>query len=302
MIPSDSPQTGIASILSPALLSELRRIELRSRRSIDSTLAGNYRSAFRGTGLVFSDLREYQPGDDVKHIHWKATARTGKVFVKSYDEERLLNVILAVDISRSTGFGKDRSRHLRALEFAALITMLSAQNRDAAGLCLFGSSVEEYLRPSARSAQIHKIISALLMPRKLHGGTDIAAALSHIRLHQRRSAVVFVISDFLCPPFEQELKFLARHHDVILCFLSDSLDYELARAGIAEFEDAETGRRLIMDTSRKGAANVLRAQYEQRRSALRVMAHSCQADFLELEGNPLGALASLMHRRTARQR
>ena len=295
-------ESGLSAILSPAMLSELRRIELRSRRAIDSTLAGNYRSAFRGSGLVFSDLREYQPGDDVKHIHWKATARTGKVFIKSYDEERLLNIMLAVDISRSTAFGKERSKHRRALEFAALITMLAAQNKDAAGLCLFGDQVLEYLPPSARRAQIHKIISAVLAPRELAGGTDIASALRHIRTHQRRSAVVFVVSDFFSPPFEEELRYLSRRHDVILCLLADSLDYELPKAGIVEFMDAESGKRLHLDTSAARLNSHLKEQHEKRRLELRVLAQSVEADFLDLEGNSLSALASLMHRRTARQR
>ena len=299
---ASSGAAGVSALLSPAMLSELRRIELRSRRAIDSTLAGVYRSAFRGSGLVFSDLREYQPGDDVKHIHWKASARTGRVFVKSYDEERLLNIVLAVDISRSTAFGKERSKHRRAIEFAALVTMLAAQNRDAAGLCLFGREVHEFLTPSARRAQIHRIISCLLSPPELSQGTSLAAALRHIRMHQRRAAVVFVVSDYISPPFEEELRFLSRRHDVILCMLADELDYELPRAGIVEFADAESGERIMLDTSRDKLAVWLRAQHERRRLEMRSLAQSCQADFLDLEGNPLSALASLMHRRTARQR
>ena len=139
----EQPQKRVGDLLRPGIVTELKRLQLRTRRSLNADIMGNYRSAFRGSGLVYSDLREYQPGDEVKSIHWKASARTGRVYVKSYEEDRQLRIVLCLDISRSTLFGKATSKQDKILEFAALIALLAQNNQDALGVCLFSSIIED---------------------------------------------------------------------------------------------------------------------------------------------------------------
>ena len=288
------------SLLSPGLLAELKRLELRSRRRISGDLSGSWRSAFRGMGLTFADLREYQPGDEVRSIDWKASARSPHIFVKSYEEDRQLNIILALDISSSTAFGR-RSKHHKALEFAALLSLLAARNKDRIGLCLFSDQVEEFYPASQKRSQTQRLLSALLTKRKLRPATAIAPALEYLKKHQRKSSIIFLVSDFYAPPFEKELRELCFRHEVILVELCDEFDEALPNAGIVEFEAAEGGERVLIDTSRPGALLELKRHNQQRRAKL---ASLCEGgcDLISIDRDPLSPLAALMHRRTARQR
>jgi uncharacterized protein (DUF58 family) len=297
--PSDQNLKGL---IDPRILAELRRIEIRTRRSIDSDLMGCYRTAFRGSGLVFADLREYQPGDEVKNIHWKATARTGKTYVKSYEEDRELNIILAVDVSNSTDYGQGKTRHLRALEFAALIALLAKYNNDCIGLCLFAESVEEFYPADKKGSQFQRVVLSLLKHRELARGTDVAGALRYLQEHQRRAGVVFLISDFYSQPFDLELRALSFKHDVICVLLEDEIELDLPFAGITEFADAENGTRHIVDTSSPRVRERLHAVQLQRAAELRDLCRLANASVLALRNNPLRALAELMRKRNARLR
>ena len=306
-IPAPANAHELAQLLSPALLADVKRIELVTRRKIDTGMIGNYRSAFRGSGLVFADLREYQPGDDVKHIHWKVSARTGRVFVKSYDEDRQLRVLVAVDVSSSTAAGVYRaqgfrSRQQRAIECAALITLLGARSDDAVGLALFSNRIEEYIRPRRNRLQTQSILLSLMRSRTLTPATDLRAVLTEIRKLERRPAILFIISDFYCPPFEEELRALTFTHDVILLLLDQSPEEELPSAGLVEFVDAESVRRVLVDTSSQSGRQMLRRIYEQRIDAIRRTCERVGVDLLRVSGNPLAPLAELMRRRTARMR
>lgn len=283
-------------------LAELKRIELRTRRSISSDLVGKYRSAFRGSGLVFSELREYQPGDEIKNISWKATARTGRPMIKSYHEERLLNILLAVDISNSTFFGENKSKHRRALEFAALLAVLGQRSQDSVGLCLFSDQVEEYLAPSSKRAQLHLILSALNKPRQLRRATNIGAAITRISDEQRKPSIVFLVSDFLAPDFSRPLKSLCLRHEVIGVLLQDRLDSELPQAGLVEFSDAESNQRIIIDTSDQKSMTSLKRLQERRTEELVSLFHNSRADLIVVNQNLLAPLAQLMNQRTGRQR
>lgn len=289
-------------ILDSKLVSELRRMELRTRRSIDSDLMGRYRSAFRGSGLVFDEVREYQPGDDVKKIHWKVTARSGEVYVKSYTEDRQLTVILAVDISSSTLFGGTKTKYRRALEFSALISMLARQNQDRIGLCLFSDQVEEYIPPGKSRAQFQRILLALMAKRTLRKGTNVAAALNYVNQRQRRASIIFVVSDFLCAPYEQELRHLSYRHDVISVLIEDEVDERMPSAGIVEFEDAESGKRILIDTSSAAARTVLQSMHARRVQEIRDCCKASATDFIAVRDNPLRPLAQLMDWRTSRIR
>lgn len=289
-----------SELISQHSLSEMRRLELRTKRNIDSDLIGKYRTAFRGTGLIFSDLRAYEPGDDIRNIHWKVTARTGKPFVKTFEEDRQLNVMLAVDISNSTNTGTVRTKHSKALEFAALITMLSTRSQDAAGLCLFSNTVEEFIAPSNKRSQFQRIMGTLLKKRTLTEATNIAESLKYIARHQRKHSIVFVVSDFYSPPFVDELKMLAFKHDVIGVLLLDDLEDNITNAGLVEFFDAETGQKRLLDTSSSNLKNSLNSFHTKRISDIKRSFQSAGADFIVVKDNLIRPLANLIKLRTRR--
>lgn len=288
------------NLISADLLAELKRIELRTRRRIDSSLAGRYRSAFRGSGLVFTDIREYQPGDDIRHIHWKVSARTGRVYVKSFEEDRQLRVMLLVDMSASTRFGSDISKYQRALQFAALITLLSQQNQDAVGLCLFASSVETYIPPSRKRTQTHRILAELMTHRKLTSGTDIASASRYLQSMQQKPSVIFLISDFHSPDYEDSLRRLSFRHDVIGVYCNDPLENNFVRAGLVEFVDPESGERFLCDTSQPGFRDRIGLSVKKHITTTQSIFSRAGADFLQIQEHPVRELSRFMNRRLAR--
>lgn len=294
-------QLAVHDLLDPALVSELKRIELRTRRSVDADLMGRYRSAFRGSGLIYSDLREYQPGDEVKNIHWKVTARTDKVYVKSYEEDRTLNLVLAVDTSNSLNFGGPKTKHRRALEFTALLALLAYKSHDAVGLCLFSDGVEEFLPPSRARRQLQRVLLSLLKKRELKPKTDIASALSYLKEQQRRRALIFIVSDFFSPAFTAELRSLAIRHDVVCACLMAEEEEEVPAVGIVEFTDAESGERRVIDL-RKKTSQALNLVSKERLRSLAAECRAMNVEFITIRESLLAPLADLMQRRTAHLR
>jgi uncharacterized protein (DUF58 family) len=281
--------------------SELRRIQLRSRRLVTGDLLGQYRSAFRGTGLVYTDIREYLPGDDVKHIHWKATARTSKVFVKSYEEDRQLRVLLAVDASASMRAFNKTSAYMKALEFASTVGALTQQGNDLFGLSLFADAPGTYLPPKSGAKRTHQILAALMDTENLpqSGQTNLGAALTQISLTNRKPSIIFVLSDFFCPPYEHELRTLASVHDVVLVQIESSLTH-VGELGLVTFADAETGEQVVIDTSNKGVRDAWNEHAAKHRADLRELAQSCRADHIIINDNALRPLVRLMKERTRR--
>ena len=278
---------------------ELRRIQLRSRRLVTGDLMGQYRSAFRGTGLVFTDIREYQPGDDVKHIHWKATARTGKVFVKSYEEDRQLRVLVAVDMSASMRALDQRSGYAKALEFVATIGALAQRGNDLIGLSLFAEKPLTYLHPKSCAKRTQQILASLMNEQGEYLNTDLAAALQDISLTLRKPSIIFVLSDFLCPPFETELRTLSTIHDVVLVQIESPLK-QGESLGLVTFTDAETGEQVVVDTSSQMVREKWSEALEAQRLRLRDTAQSCRADHIVISDSVISPLVRLMRERTRR--
>jgi len=283
----------------PTRSSEVRRIQLRSRRLVTGDLMGQYRSAFRGTGLVFTDIREYQPGDDVKHIHWKATARTGKVFVKSYEEDRQLRVLLAVDASASMRAVDSVSAFNKALEFTSLIGALTAGGNDLLGLSLFGTETLSYLPPKSGAKRIQQIISALMGVDSKSMGTDIGAGLQQLSLALRKPSIVFVLSDFFSADFQEELRTLSAIHDVILVQLESALG-AVDECGLVSFFDSESGARVVVDTSSKAVRAAWEESLRNRRSSIHEVAQRAGADHIVISDNTLKPLLGLMKERSRR--
>ncbi len=288
----------------PALLpaptpTELRRITLRSRRLVTGDLLGQYRSAFRGTGLVYTDIRAYQPGDDVKHIHWKATARTGTVFVKSYEEDRQLRVLLAVDTSASMRAPQSTEAFAKALEFASLVGALTQRGNDQFGLIRFGESVEGYLPPKSGRKRSAMVLSQLLAPRPASLATDLAGGLRHISTVLRKPSIIFVLSDFLCAPFKAELKTLASRHDVVLVQIQTPLEL-FDRLGLVLFADAESGRRVLVDTSSSSVRRRWRQLADQKRAEVAELARQSGAEQIVVTDSASRPLVRLMKERASR--
>ncbi len=280
---------------------EVKKLELRSRRKINADIIGQYRSSFRGSGLLFSDLRLYEPGDDIKNIHWKVTAKTGKPYVKTFEEERQLNVLLAIDISNSTNFGIPRTNHQKALEFSALITTLTQKTQDNCGLLLFGNDIVEFIKPSSKRTQFRRILSALMTQRSHDRGTNLNGAITYLRQHLKRSSVVFLISDFYATDYADSLKTLSAKHDLIGVLLADP-DYEnLPRVGLVEFEDAEGAGKILLDTSNERIRTELKKTSETRRAELKRIFNEASSDLIEIKDHILTPLINLMAQRARRR-
>lgn len=237
-------------MLTDELMREVRRLQVRTKRRVEGLFAGEYHTAFKGRGIEFADVREYEPGDDVRSIDWNVTARTGKTFIKRFIEERELTVMLAVDLSGSGAFGstgKDKSRV--AVELAAVLAMTAAINNDRAGLMIFTDRVELFLPPRKGRIHVLRLLRELLNFEPRGKGTDVAGAVAHLAQMLRKRALIFLVSDFMAPAFERELRIAGRRHEVIGVSIADPREAELPRAGMIELADAETGEHVLIDSS-----------------------------------------------------
>lgn len=217
---------------------------------MNTLFSGEYHSVFKGQGMAFSEVREYQAGDDVRQLDWNVTARMGHPFVKVFDEERELTVMLMVDASASGDFGSvDQMKGEIGVELCALLAFSAIQNNDRVGLIVFTDEVEAFIPPKKGRKHVLRVIRELLYFRPARSGTDVGRALEYLNRVSTRRSVVFVVSDFLASGFEAPLKVAARRHDLTAVLLSDPRERELPDAGMVELEDAETGEEMLVDTS-----------------------------------------------------
>jgi uncharacterized protein (DUF58 family) len=232
------------------LLARVRRIEIQARRLVASVFLGEYHSVFRGRGIEFSEVRQYQPGDDVRAIDWNVTARLGSPYVKKYIEERELTVLLVVDVSASSGFTSTGvTKRQLAAEVAATLAFAAIASNDRVGLVTFSDRVERFVPPGKSRTHALRIVRELLDPQPQGRGTDVAAALAYVMRVARRRAIVFVLSDFFDEGFERQMRAAAARHEVLALSLDDPRESTLPDVGLLELEDAETGARALLDTS-----------------------------------------------------
>jgi uncharacterized protein (DUF58 family) len=231
------------------ILRKVRKIEIVTHRLVNESLAGEYHSVFKGRGMEFEEVREYQPGDDVRTIDWNVTSRMGHPYIKKYVEERELTVMLAVDLSGSTAFGSAaRLKAEVAAEVAALIAFSAIQNHDRVGLLLFTEEVEKFVPPRRGRRHVLRVIREILYAAPRRRGTRLAAALDTLNRVLHKRSVVFVLSDFLDRGYERSLRFTHRKHDLIALPLSDVREEELPAVGLVALADGETGRLELLDT------------------------------------------------------
>ena len=236
------------------ILKKIRQIELKTRGMIDTAFSGAYRSVFKGRGMNFEEVREYQPGDEVRAIDWNVTARMGDAFIKKFTEERELTVMLIVDVSASGEFGSvNLSKRELAAEVACLFAFSAIRNNDKVGCILFSDHVELFIPPAKGRGHALRIIREILFFEPKGKGTDVAGALVAANRVLNRRAVVFLLSDFQAPDFSKPLTIAARRHDVVAIPIVDPRELELPDVGRVVFEDAETGERLVVNTSDRRA-------------------------------------------------
>lgn len=236
------------------ILKKIRQIELKTRGMIDTAFSGAYRSVFKGRGMNFEEVREYQAGDEVRAIDWNVTARMGDAFIKKFTEERELTVMLIVDVSASGEFGSvNLSKRELAAEVACLFAFSAIRNNDKVGCILFSDHVELFIPPAKGRGHALRIIREILFFEPKGKGTDVAGALVAANRVLNRRAVVFLLSDFQAPDFSKPLTIAARRHDVVAIPIVDPRELELPDVGRVVFEDAETGERLVVSTSDRRA-------------------------------------------------
>lgn len=238
-------------MLTPELIKKIRRIEIRTRRLVNDSFAGEYHAIFKGRGMEFDEVRMYQPGDEVRTIDWNVTARTGEVFVKRYVEERELTVMLVVDASASGYFGTaNRLKREIAAELAAVLAFSAISNNDKVGLLIFTDKVELFISPRKGRRHVLRLIRDLLAFQPSGRGTDLWLALDTVNRVLKRRSIVFLVSDFLAAPesYSAVLRVSNRRHDVIAVTLSDPREQEWPSIGLVALEDAETGQVQWVDT------------------------------------------------------
>jgi uncharacterized protein (DUF58 family) len=247
------------------LLKKVRRIEIKTKGISKHLLSGEYHSAFKGKGMSFSEVRAYQFGDDVRNIDWNVTARTNDPFVKVFEEERELTVMLMIDISASSFFGSG-AQNKRALitELAAVLSFSAIQNNDKVGVIFFSSQIERFIPPKKGKQHILMIIRELLNIQPVHKGTNIAVALEYFNNLVKKRSISFLISDFIAEPFETPLRIAKKRHDVIGIHVYDKLEEKIPAVGLLPIRDPESGKKVWIDTNDKAFSQKYQALFKDR--------------------------------------
>ncbi|WP_411825262.1 DUF58 domain-containing protein [Luteolibacter sp. AS25] len=265
------------------LESKVRHIQIQSRKAVLELLAGEYRSGFKGMGIEFEDVREYQHGDDVRTIDWNVTARTGRPHVKTFMEERELALYFLVDVSASENFGSGTAtkRDIIAQIFA-LLAFASAHNHDKVGLILFSDVIELHLKPGKGKNHVMRLVEAMLGHEPKSPRTDLSQALDYLNQIRSRRCVVFLFSDFLDDDYADSLRRTAHLHDLICISLTDPREHYLPSAGILEIIDSETGELRSLDCTDPRTRAQIQQTSQASAAALRNLCHEIKADLLPL--------------------
>ena len=285
------------------ILKKIRTLEIKTRGLVETAFAGDYHSVFKGRGMNFEDVREYQPGDEIRAIDWNVTARLGSPFVKKFTEERELTVMLIVDVSASGNFGSTlQSKRELAAEVACLLAFSAIRNNDKVGLLLFTDRLELFIPPKKGRSHTLRIIREILFFDPIGRGTNAAGALNHLNKIVTRRAVVFLISDFQAEDFSRELAVTARRHDLIAIRIQDERETVLPPIGIITLEDAETGDQIeINATDTKVRTQFAELAQAQLRETVRVLRqHRIDRIDLRTGDDYLPALRSFFKQRERR--
>ncbi len=285
------------------ILRKIRLLELRTRRLVESSFAGQYQSVFKGRGMNFEEVRPYTPGDEIRAIDWNVTARTGEPYIKKFTEEREMTVMIILDVSASGDFGSVReSKREMAAEVASILAFSAIHNNDKVGLLLFSDCVELFIPPKKGRLHILRLIREMLFFSPKGRGTDLAGALEYMNKVITRRAVVFVISDFLTGDFTRPLTVSAKRHDMVALNVVDPAEEALPDVGVILLEDPETGEQIEVDTSRRAITGNYARLAEERFKELGTVFGSRGIDTVQLrtDRDYLPVLRSFFDRRGRR--
>jgi uncharacterized protein (DUF58 family) len=266
------------------VLKKIRRIEIRTRRLVNDVFSGEYHSVFKGQGMEFDEVREYQPGDDIRSIDWNVTARMGSPFVKRYMEERELVVVFLLDVSASGRFGSGENTKLdTAAEICALLAFSAIQNNDKVGAVVFSDHVEKYIPPDKGRTHALHVVRELLFFEPKGRGTDIGEALSFLLRVLKRRAIVFVLSDFMAPDFSRPMGLASKKFDLVALNIKDAREEELTGSGLMRLWDQERGVERLVDLGGRAARGRFREYVAQREQQLKSVFNRYGVDCVDID-------------------
>jgi len=251
-------------MLTKELLKQVRQIEIRTKGLVNQVFSGEYHSVFKGRGMEFSEVREYQFGDDIRNIDWNVTARFGHPFIKVFEEERELTVMLMVDISGSLMFGSvSKTKQRVAAELTAILAFSALKNNDKVGLILFTDKIEKFVPPRKGNKHVLRIIREVLSFQPEGNATDIGSALEYMNGAIKKRSIVFLLSDFMDDGYEKILRIVGKKHDLIGVVMDDRRETDIPKMGLIKLTDAETNQERWVDTSSRKVQKVLQKRREE---------------------------------------
>jgi uncharacterized protein (DUF58 family) len=271
-------------MLTKDILKQVRQIEIKTKGVVNQVFSGEYHSVFKGRGMEFSEVREYQFGDDIRNIDWNVTARFGHPFIKIFEEERELTVMILADLSGSLLFGtKDKTKQQIAAELSAILSFSALKNNDKVGLILFTDKIEKFVPPRKGRKHVLRIIREVLSFEPEGKTTDIRKALEYMNNAIKKRSIVFLLSDFIDEGYEKILRIIGKKHDLIGILLKDEREYNIPKIGLIKFSDAETGEERWIDTSDRKIQESFRRKRSEEIQRLKQLFNSSRLDKIEIE-------------------
>jgi len=265
------------------LLKKVRQIEIKTRGLSNHIFAGEYNTAFKGKGMAFSEVRDYQNGDDVRLIDWNVTARYNSPFVKVFEEEREMTVMLIIDVSGSNNFGSNKNfKKELATEIGAVLAFSAIKNNDKVGVIFFSDIIEKFIPPKKGKKHILRIIREIISFKPSSKKTDLSVALEYFNSVISRRSICFILSDFISTSFKKPLQIASRKHDVVALKLIDKREEIIPNIGLVPIEDAESGKKIIIDTSSKFFINRLLEEKNKRNNKLKSLMNESSVDLINL--------------------
>ncbi|MBU0520217.1 DUF58 domain-containing protein [bacterium] len=265
------------------ILKKVQQVEIKTRGIVEEVFSGEYHSVFKGRGIEFAEVREYVPGDDIRSVDWNVTARMGYPYIKLFEEERELTLMLLCDFSSSGYFGSKQQLKIEvAVEVAALLAFSAIKNNDKVGLLLFTDTIEKYVPPKKGKKHVLRILRELISFRPERAGTNIKEALSHFSKIGKRRSIAFLISDFWDQGFDHALKIVSKKHDLIALTLRDPREEELPAVGLLKLQDAETGAEMWVDTYDRNIREQYRELVLKQQKQLQNLLKASDVDQVEL--------------------
>jgi Uncharacterized conserved protein (some members contain a von Willebrand factor type A (vWA) domain) len=273
-------------MLTKDILKQVRQIEIRTRGLVNQVFSGEYHSVFKGRGMVFSEVREYQFGDDIRNIDWNVTARFGHPFIKVFEEERELTIMLLVDLSGSLNFGSaEKTKQQIAAEISAILAFSALKNNDKVGLILFTDRIEKFVPPRKGKTHVLRIIRELLSFEPSGKATNIKGALEFLNNTIKKRSIAFLLSDFMDDGYDKILRICGKKHDLIGIIMNDQREENFPNIGLVKLKDAETGKEIWVDSSDRNFNKFLKKNKEETESRRRLLFITSRLDTIEIKTN-----------------